>query len=45
VDGLETRFVENEDLARLDPHGLGLRNINTPDELREAEAILAAARS
>lgn len=42
LDGLETRFVENEALARLDPRGLGLRNINTPDDLRNAEAILAA---
>jgi molybdopterin-guanine dinucleotide biosynthesis protein A len=42
VAGLETRFLENEDLARLDPHGLALRNVNTPDELKEAESILAA---
>lgn len=32
-------FLENTDLERFDPDGLVLRNVNTPEELRQAEEI------
>lgn len=32
-------FLENDDLARFDLDGLVFRNVNTPEELRQAEAI------
>jgi molybdopterin-guanine dinucleotide biosynthesis protein A len=41
ADEIVTHFVEGEALARLDPSGVGLRNINTPDELKDAESIAA----
>lgn len=40
VDALKTHFVEDEALARLDPEGLGLSNINTPSDLADAAAKL-----
>lgn len=34
---VNTRIVEPEELARLDPHGLAFWNLNTPEEFRQAE--------
>ncbi len=36
--------VPEPDIARLDPQGLSFFNINTPEQLEEAEGILAAGR-
>jgi len=39
---LDTRWLEGPDLARLDPQGLALANLNTPADLARIEAVLAA---
>jgi molybdopterin-guanine dinucleotide biosynthesis protein A len=44
LDVLPCRTIEPEELARLDPDGLALRNLNSPEELAAAEAALAARR-
>lgn len=36
---VKIRFVESADLATFDPHGLVFRNVNTPQELSQAEEI------
>ncbi|MCH2172121.1 molybdenum cofactor guanylyltransferase [Myxococcota bacterium] len=40
LDGLETRFVTQSDLAKVDPRGLALTNVNTPDALQHVEEWL-----
>jgi len=42
VDALSSRTIGPEELARLDPDGLALRNLNSPEELAAVEAALAA---
>jgi molybdopterin-guanine dinucleotide biosynthesis protein A len=37
---LRVRYLEPEDWARFDPAGLSFRNINTPQDLQEALALL-----
>ncbi|MEM7412573.1 MAG: molybdenum cofactor guanylyltransferase [Myxococcota bacterium] len=41
LDAVETRLFEGEDLARVDDHGFALTNLNTPEDLAQAEAALA----
>jgi len=38
-----TAWLEGEDLARLDPDGLALTNLNTPDDLARVQRRLTAA--
>lgn len=33
------KFMSMEDILKFDPYGLAFRNVNTPDELREAEQL------
>lgn len=40
LDALETTTLEPEDVAGLDPSGLALTNVNTPEDLRRTEALL-----
>jgi len=42
---LRVRYLESEDLKRLDPAGLAFFNINTPADLRRAESLLAQSRT
>jgi molybdopterin-guanine dinucleotide biosynthesis protein A len=42
LDAVETCWLEGEALARVDPDGVALMNVNTPEELERAEARLAA---
>lgn len=44
VERVKTRFVEDEEIARFDPDGLSWFNINTPKDLRQAEAFMAVER-
>lgn len=37
---VRVRYVEEDELARLDPHGRAFRNINTPQDLAEVQALL-----
>ncbi len=41
---LRTRFVEEEEIRGVDPNLDSVRNINTPEELEEAERFARAAR-
>jgi hypothetical protein len=34
------RYLDEPEHSRLDPTGLSFHNVNTPDELREAERLL-----
>jgi molybdopterin-guanine dinucleotide biosynthesis protein A len=43
--GLNLHTVEGPELDRLDPEGLSFFNVNTPEDLREAERILAQKHS
>ena len=38
---VSTQWLEPADIARVDPVGEALRNVNTPEELAEAERLLA----
>lgn len=40
LDGLRVAWVEGPALAALDPDGTALRNVNTPEDLAAAEALL-----
>jgi molybdopterin-guanine dinucleotide biosynthesis protein A len=42
LDAVETRYLEGDALAAADPQGRALLNVNTPEDLRRAEAQLAA---
>lgn len=42
LDAVETRYLEGDDLAALDPDGRALLNLNTPEDHARAEALLAA---
>jgi len=44
LDTLACRALGPEELARLDPDGLALRNLNSPEDVAAAEAALAARR-
>ncbi len=44
LDVLPCRTIEPDEVARLDPDGLALRNLNSPEELAAAEAALAVRR-
>ncbi len=41
---LQASYLEDGDLAELDPEGSALANLNTPEDLKRAEAIVARAR-
>jgi molybdenum cofactor guanylyltransferase len=41
VTSLATRYVDDEELARLDPHAVCLVNVNTPEDLERAQALAA----
>ena len=43
IDALDARSVDAADLARVDPAGIALTNVNTPADLVRAEALLAAS--
>lgn len=38
LDALDTRYLAPEDVARVDPLGIALTNVNTPEDLARAEA-------
>jgi molybdopterin-guanine dinucleotide biosynthesis protein A len=42
LDGLDTAWLEPADLARVDPEGTALTNVNTPEELARARARILA---
>jgi len=42
---LDLHTVEQEEIDRLDPEGLSFFNVNTPEDLRKAERILAQKHS
>ena len=42
---LRVRYLEAEELRRFDPAGLAFFNINTPEDLRRAESLLAQSRN
>jgi molybdopterin-guanine dinucleotide biosynthesis protein A len=39
-DSVRVRYLDEPEHSRLDPTGLSFHNVNTPDELREAERLL-----
>jgi len=41
---LQASYLEDTDLAEVDPDGAALANLNTPEDLARAEAIVARAR-
>jgi molybdopterin-guanine dinucleotide biosynthesis protein A len=41
LDAVDTRYLDPDALARVDPDGLALTNVNTPEELAAARARLA----
>jgi molybdopterin-guanine dinucleotide biosynthesis protein A len=43
LDPLAPRWLEGDDLAAVDPNGLALRNVNTPEEYAELAAREAGA--
>jgi molybdopterin-guanine dinucleotide biosynthesis protein A len=43
LDALDTRYLDGRDLERVDPEGIALTNVNTPDDLARAESLLARA--
>ena len=43
LEGLAVDWIEGAELAALDPGGQSFFNINTPEDLRRAEALAAAA--
>lgn len=43
LDAVDTGWLGPDDLARVDPRGLALSNLNSPEDLARAEASLAAA--
>jgi molybdopterin-guanine dinucleotide biosynthesis protein A len=43
IDAVEASALGPEDLARVDPAGTALANVNTPEDAARAEALLAAA--
>ncbi len=46
LEAVDTRELGPDELALVDPAGLALTNVNTPEELRRAESLLArSARS
>lgn len=40
LSGVDVRWVDDEELTRLDPSGLALTNLNTPEDYAKALAIL-----
>ena len=42
---LDTSYLDERELARVDPEGIALTDVNTPDDLTRAESLLAAARA
>ncbi|MGH9461560.1 MAG: molybdenum cofactor guanylyltransferase [Vicinamibacteria bacterium] len=45
LDDLSVYWVEGEELARLNPQGNALFNLNTPEDLEKAQSILRAVNS
>jgi molybdopterin-guanine dinucleotide biosynthesis protein A len=45
LDALDTRYLDGRDLERVDPEGIALTNVNTPEDLARAESLLASARA
>jgi molybdopterin-guanine dinucleotide biosynthesis protein A len=41
---VQIRFVEKEEILQYDPEQLAFFNINTPEELKEAERIVKEQR-
>jgi molybdopterin-guanine dinucleotide biosynthesis protein A len=41
LDQARTLYVDDAEIAALDPQGLSFFNVNTPDDLAEAERIVA----
>jgi molybdopterin-guanine dinucleotide biosynthesis protein A len=44
LDAVATSYLEPDDLARVDPTGRALTNVNTPEDLARAEALLGGAQ-
>lgn len=45
LDALDTRYLDGRDLEQVDPEGIALINVNTPEDLARAESLLASARA
>lgn len=43
LDALDTRYVTEPDLARVDPQGVALTNVNTLETLQRAERLLESS--
>lgn len=43
LDAVATAWLEPDDVARVDPEGRSLVNVNTPEELAQAEELLAGS--
>jgi molybdopterin-guanine dinucleotide biosynthesis protein A len=41
---LQASYLEDADLAELDPDGVALANLNRPEDLAHAETLVARAR-
>jgi molybdopterin-guanine dinucleotide biosynthesis protein A len=39
---VKLHFMAAEEIRRYDPHGIAFRNVNTPEELQEAERMAAS---
>jgi molybdopterin-guanine dinucleotide biosynthesis protein A len=42
---LDTSYLDGRELERVDPEGIALTDVNTPDDLSRAESLLATARA
>jgi molybdopterin-guanine dinucleotide biosynthesis protein A len=45
LDAVATSYFGPDELARVDPNGRALTNVNTPEDLAHAEALLSGARA
>ena len=43
LDAVATVWLEPDDVARIDPEGRSLVNVNTPEDLARVEEILAGS--
>jgi molybdopterin-guanine dinucleotide biosynthesis protein A len=45
LGALDTSYLDGRELDRVDPEGVALTDVNTPDDLSRAESLLATARA
>ena len=44
LEAVETSYLDESDLARVDPDGHALIDVNTPEDLTRADELLLGAR-